>query len=296
MIEPDGNPSEETKTFSLTTQKFDIVRARMGIAAAATECEVRIISIEEKHSRVPTYVNLDVTMSGHPKHVRDFHERVGGGDGGGVRDDGWWLWGGDGSFTDFVISMTVDNVVDPCGVKPGRSGGRATIPLPGRQPEPGSGDARTTIDWTWKQRCPTATRSALSAWTPTTLGRSKRQVQKTGRNGLSAPKRWHSRKSTVSCSLLTICPRPRPSWSLGFALLECAHRGLVNSASGLPRSGSRAGTCIAHATGISATAPKHPLGAGSRTGCRRVRIDAIPLGLGRVREHDMARVLAWFQV
>ena len=82
--------TEEEKTFKLSANKLDLAEARMRIAAAATAHDVRLLSVEEHRARL--WIDLDVTIAGHPQNIRDFHDEVGGGGGGGgLTSSGWWL-------------------------------------------------------------------------------------------------------------------------------------------------------------------------------------------------------------
>jgi hypothetical protein len=149
--------TDEEKTFQLSANKLDLAEARMRIAAAATEHNVRLLSIEEHRSRL--WINLDVTVTGHPQNVRDFHSAVGGGgSGGGLTSSGWWLWGGDGGLDDFAFGVVVDiadEVLKPVVQRARRKWqSRHDPPLPESHPKLGPGDARTTVTWTWKQMLP----------------------------------------------------------------------------------------------------------------------------------------------
>ena len=146
--------TEEEKTFKLSANKLDLAEARMRIAAAATAHDVRLLSVEEHRARL--WIDLDVTVAGHPQNIRDFHDEVGGGGGGGgSTSSGWWLWGGDGGLDDFVLGVAVDiagEVAKPVVRKVRRRWqARHDPPIPEHQLAPGPGDARTTVTWTWKQ-------------------------------------------------------------------------------------------------------------------------------------------------
>lgn len=75
---------QETK-ITLVANKLDLVRARRHLAAAAFDRDLRVVSFEERRSRFST--KLDVTVVGHPRRIREFHDDV--------RGDGWGASGGD---------------------------------------------------------------------------------------------------------------------------------------------------------------------------------------------------------
>lgn len=89
--------ADQTKTITLVSNNWDVEMARQKIAMRADERHVQVLAIEEQPSRMTT--KLVVTVGGHPKRIREFHDdlRDSGGGGGSVADqilgrvltDGW---------------------------------------------------------------------------------------------------------------------------------------------------------------------------------------------------------------
>jgi hypothetical protein len=63
-----------TKVITLLGDRLDVARSRRAIESAALNSDVTIVSIEEQQQRLST--KLVVTVSGHPRCVREFHDTV----------------------------------------------------------------------------------------------------------------------------------------------------------------------------------------------------------------------------
>lgn len=129
---------EQEKKITLVANNLDLVRARRYVAAAAFDRDVRVISFEERRSRFST--KLDVTVAGHPRRIRAFHDDV--------RGDGWW----EASGGDLLGSLAVDLLVEGFRVARRKWQGRHDPPLD--QSPPDAALPRTVVFWRWEQAQP----------------------------------------------------------------------------------------------------------------------------------------------
>jgi hypothetical protein len=135
--------SEQTKTFKLITNNIDLVQARRHIAGCAIGRDVRVLSFDERRRRLST--ELTVTVAGHPRRIREFHDDV--------RGNPWaatpaGLGSGDDLVGDIVSWVAVETL-GPL-VKAGRRRwqARSDPPLPEEgSVEPTPLGARTLVYW-----------------------------------------------------------------------------------------------------------------------------------------------------
>ena len=66
--------AEATKKITLFGDAFDIARARREVGSCALVCGVTVLSFDEYPGHIRT--KLVVTVSGHPRRVREFHDMV----------------------------------------------------------------------------------------------------------------------------------------------------------------------------------------------------------------------------
>jgi hypothetical protein len=129
--------TDETKSITLFGDAFDIARSRRAVGSAAITCGVTLVSFDEK----PGHINskLVVTVAGHPRRVREFHDLV--------RGDAWSANAGGGILDGLVMGVTVE------GFRFARRKwqGRNDSPLDAG-PDPTV--PRTTVYWRWERDGP----------------------------------------------------------------------------------------------------------------------------------------------
>jgi hypothetical protein len=91
-----GVASEQVKTITVIANNLSLAQARRQIAACAIDRGVRVLSFEERPSRPST--KLDVTVSGHPRRIREFHDDI--------RGDAWTAESS-GDPLDFIVTATL---------------------------------------------------------------------------------------------------------------------------------------------------------------------------------------------
>jgi hypothetical protein len=146
---------EQKKTFKLVGSNLDVVEARMRIAAAAITHNVRLLAADERRTRFST--SYAVTVAGHPRRIREFHE--------GVRGDvgaDWWL--NDLEFDsgdDLLVGIVAVAVVGGVGALVGKGHkkwqARNDPPLTGEMDVEDSTSAsgvRTSVHWRWERMLP----------------------------------------------------------------------------------------------------------------------------------------------
>lgn len=129
---------EQVKTITPIANNLSLAEARRRIAACAIDRGVRL-SLEERPSRLST--KLDVTVSGHPGRIREFHDDV--------RGDGWTA-----DSSDLVGSLATGVLVEGIRTAKRRWQGRHDPPLPDDAGGSRPGAARTTVYWKWEDAGP----------------------------------------------------------------------------------------------------------------------------------------------
>ena len=144
--------AEQTKTITLFGDAFDIARSRREVGSCALACGVTVVSFDERLGRVQT--KLVVTVSGHPRRIREFHDMV--------RGDAWSASGGiiDG----IVMAATVEGLRF---VKR-RWQGRHDPP---EDVAPDPTVPRTTVYWRWESAGPDG-EGIGTVWVDTYEGRN----------------------------------------------------------------------------------------------------------------------------
>lgn len=129
--------AEETKTITLFGDAFDIAQSRREVGSCALACGVTVVSFDEHPGHIRT--KLVVTVSGHPRRIREFHDMV--------RGDAWSASPGGWIIDDIVIGATVEGFRF---VKR-KWQGRNDPPL---DPEHDPTKPRTTVYWRWESEGP----------------------------------------------------------------------------------------------------------------------------------------------
>jgi hypothetical protein len=122
-----------TKTITLFGDRFDIARSRREVGSAALACEVSVVSIDEQEKHLST--KLVVTVSGHPRRVREFHDMV--------RGDAW----SSSSNGDLIGGIIVGASVEGFRFVKRKWRGRNDPQL---DSAPDSTVPRTTVYWKWE--------------------------------------------------------------------------------------------------------------------------------------------------
>lgn len=91
--------AEETKTITLFGDAFDIARSRREVGSCALACGVTVVSFDERPGHLQT--KLIVTVRGHPRRIREFHDMV--------RGDAWSAYSGGGILDGIVMGVTVES-------------------------------------------------------------------------------------------------------------------------------------------------------------------------------------------
>jgi hypothetical protein len=128
---------EDVKTFKLSSTKLDLLQGRVQIAAEAIGNDVRVLSIEERPGRV--WVELDVTVAGHPRRVREFHDSM--------KSSAW----DGGGFEDLMFEVVVGGLW-ALGRKKWYD--HRYPPVPNRNDAPSVAELRTAVEWKREQLLP----------------------------------------------------------------------------------------------------------------------------------------------
>lgn len=143
---------EQKKTIKLVGSNLDVVEARMQIAAAAITHNVRLIAADERRSRMST--SYSVTVAGHPRRIREFHEELRGSCGTGSWLNNWNFDSGDDLLFGIAAAVVVGGVgalVDKGHKKwQARNDPPLTAGLDAQDPDSEAG-VRTTVHWKWEQ-------------------------------------------------------------------------------------------------------------------------------------------------
>jgi hypothetical protein len=123
----------ETKTITLFGDAFDIARSRREVGSCALACGVSVVSFDEQPGHLQT--KLVVTVGGHPRRVREFHDMV--------RGDAWSAYAGGGILDSLIVGLTVESTR----FLKRKWQGRNDPPL---DPEIDPTVPRTTVYWRWE--------------------------------------------------------------------------------------------------------------------------------------------------
>lgn len=127
--------AEQTKTITLFGDTFDIAQSRRAVGSAALACGVTVVSLDEQPGHIST--KLVVTVSGHPRRIRAFHDLV--------RGDAWSANAGGGILDGIVIGITVEGFRFVKRKWQGRSD-------PPMDAAPDPSVPRTTVYWRWERQ------------------------------------------------------------------------------------------------------------------------------------------------
>lgn len=151
--------AEETKTITLFGDAFDMARSRREVGSCALACGVTVVSFDEHPGHIQT--KLNVTVSGHPRRVREFHDMV--------RGDAWSAYSGGGIFDGLVMAATVEGLRFVKRKWQGRND----------PPEDAAQDPtipRTTVYWRWESAGPDGD-GIGTVWVDTYEGRNTTAVK-----------------------------------------------------------------------------------------------------------------------
>jgi hypothetical protein len=141
--------SEQVKTFKLVANKLDLVQARRHIAGCAIGRDVRVLAFEERRKRFST--ELEVTVVGHPRHVREFHEDVGGSKVDHLLSGSNNFGGGDGDLVGDLVAWVVVEGLSVVGSAAWHKWQARNDPPLYNEDLSTSLRARTVVFWKWQQ-------------------------------------------------------------------------------------------------------------------------------------------------
>lgn len=150
---------EQTRTITLFGDRFDVARSRREVGSAALACGVTVVSFSEQTGHLNT--KLVVTVSGHPRRVREFHDWV--------RGDAWSANAGGGLLDGIVMSATVEGLRFVKRKWQGRSD-------PPMDAAPDPSVPRITVYWRWEREGPDG-EAVGPVWVDTYEGKSIKPVR-----------------------------------------------------------------------------------------------------------------------
>jgi len=127
---------EQVKSIKLVTN--DAVSAQRWVGACAIAHGLRVVSYNERRSRLST--KLQVVVSGHPRYIREFHNDV--------RGNGWAGGGGGDLLGEILVGAVVS------GFRAARRSWQARHdpPLEEDHSEFAVASPQTILFWTWRQQ------------------------------------------------------------------------------------------------------------------------------------------------